>query len=43
MELIAGDVEGVHFGVADLDAFFISSLIERALDLEARAVQFSDL
>ena len=36
MERIAGDVEGVHFGVADLDAFFIGSLVERASDLEAR-------
>ncbi len=36
MERIAGDVEGVHFGVADLDAFFIGSLVERAFDLEAR-------
>src|SRR5271163_4784277 len=36
MERIAGDVEGVHFGVADLDAVFIGSLVERASDLEAR-------
>ena len=36
MERIAGEVEGVHFGIGDLDAFFIGSLIEHALDLEAR-------
>src|SRR5208337_1073525 len=29
MERIAGEVEGVHFGIGDLDAFFIGSLIER--------------
>ena len=47
MERIAGEVEGVHFGIWDLDAFFIGSLIERALDLEAglgrrRADEFDD-
>ena len=36
MERIAGEVEGVHFGIGDLDAFFIGSLVERAFDLEAR-------
>jgi hypothetical protein len=36
MERVAGEVEGVHFGIGDPDAFFVGSLIERALDLEAR-------
>jgi hypothetical protein len=33
---IAGEVEGVHFGIGDPDAFSPGSLIERALHLQAR-------
>jgi hypothetical protein len=36
MGRIAGEVEGVHFGIGDSDAFSAGSLIERALDLQAR-------
>src|SRR5262245_1934890 len=35
MERIAGDVEGGHLGVADLDAFLVGALVEQAFDLEA--------
>ena len=34
MELIAGDVEALHRGIADFDALFIAACIERAFDLE---------
>jgi len=35
MERVAGDVESLHLGVADLDALLVSALIEDALDLQA--------
>ena len=35
MEGIAANVEALHFGVADLDAFFVGPRIGGALDLEA--------
>src|SRR5262245_6302914 len=38
MERVAGDVEGSHLGVADLDAFLVGALVEHALDLEALVV-----
>jgi len=34
MERVAADVEGLHFGVGDLDALLIGPLIERTRDLE---------
>ena len=36
MGRIAGEVEGVHFGIGDSDALSAGSLIERALDLQVR-------
>ena len=47
MERVAGDVEGLHMGIADLDAFLIGPLIERTLDLQSglgrgRADQLDD-
>jgi hypothetical protein len=47
MELIAGDVEGFHYGFAHLDAFLIAAGVERALDRETgfgrcRSDQFDD-
>ena len=35
MEVIAGDVERGHLGVADLDALLVGPRVERALDLQA--------
>ena len=35
MELITGDVEAFHRGLADLDALFVAAGVEGALDLEA--------
>ena len=45
MELIGGDVEALHRGIADFDAFLIAARVERAFDLEpggsgGRADQF---
>ena len=34
MELIAGDVEALHCGIADFDALLIAARVERAFDLE---------
>src|SRR6266496_2270991 len=34
MELIAGDVEAVHLGVADPDALLVAARIERAFDFQ---------
>ena len=34
MELIAGDVEAVHLGFADLDALLIAARVECALDFQ---------
>jgi len=34
MELIAGDVEAFHCGVADLDALLVAARVERAFDLQ---------
>jgi len=34
MELIAGDVEAFHFGVADLDALLVAAGVEDALDFQ---------
>ena len=34
MELIAGDVEAVHCGFADLDALLVAARVERAFDLQ---------
>ena len=34
MELIGGDVEAPHRGIADFDALLIAARIERAFDLE---------
>ena len=36
MERIACDVESLHLGIADLDAFLEGSFVERAFDLETR-------
>jgi hypothetical protein len=33
MERIAGDVEALHLGFADLDAFLVAAGVECALDL----------
>src|SRR5208283_2457860 len=35
MELIAGDVEGFHLGLADPDAFAVGAGVERAVDFQA--------
>ena len=35
VELIAGDVEALHCGIADFDALLIAARVERALDFEA--------
>src|SRR5262245_18998446 len=35
MERVAGDVEGGHLSVADIDALLIGALVEHARDLEA--------
>src|SRR5712691_5830628 len=35
MECVALDVEGLHLGIADFDAFFIGRGIEGALDFQA--------
>ena len=35
MERVAGDVEALHLGVADLDALLVGPRVERALDLQA--------
>ena len=35
MELIAGDVEGLHLGIADFDALLVAARIEGALDVQA--------
>src|ERR1017187_1126437 len=47
MEVIAGDVQRVHLGVADLDALLVCAGIERAFDLQSgfrgrRADQLDD-
>ena len=34
MELIAGDIEAFHCGVADLDALLVAARVERAFDLQ---------
>jgi hypothetical protein len=33
MELIAGDVEALHCGLADLDSLLVAARVERAFDL----------
>ena len=38
MELIGGDVEAPHRGVADFDALLIAARVERAFDLEPASV-----
>jgi hypothetical protein len=38
MECIALDVEGLHLGIADLDALLVGRGIERALDFQAALV-----
>jgi hypothetical protein len=35
MELIAGDVEALHRGIADFDALLVDARVEHALDLES--------
>src|SRR5712691_6496645 len=35
MECVALDVEGLHLGIADFDAFFVGRGVERALDVQA--------
>ena len=35
MELIAGEVEGLHCGFADFDALAVAARVEHAFDLEA--------
>ena len=35
MELIAGDVEGLHLGLADPDALAVGARVERAVDFQA--------
>ena len=47
MEVVAGDAQRLHLGVADLDALVVDSSIESALDLQSgfcgrRADQFAD-
>ena len=34
MELVAANVESFHLGVADFDAFFVGSFVERALNAQ---------
>lgn len=34
MELIAGDAEALHLGIADFDALLIAAGVERALDFQ---------
>src|ERR1700674_410155 len=34
MELIAGDVDAFHCGLADLDALLVAARVERAFDLQ---------
>jgi hypothetical protein len=36
MERVAADIEGLHLGIADLDAFLVGALVENAFDLESR-------
>ena len=36
MERIAGEVESLHLGIADLDTLLGSALVEQTLDFEAR-------
>jgi hypothetical protein len=35
MERVAADIEGVHLGIANLDAFLAGALVENAFDLES--------
>jgi hypothetical protein len=35
MERVAGDVEGLHLGIADLDALFVGARVERAFDFQS--------
>ena len=32
MERVAADIEGLHLGIADLDAFFVGALVENVFD-----------
>ena len=34
MEQIAGDVEALHCGLADLDSLLVAARVERAFDLQ---------
>jgi len=36
MKRVAADIEGIHLGIADLDALFVGALIENAFDLQSR-------
>ena len=33
MERVAADIEGIHLGIADLDALLVGPLVENAFDL----------
>jgi hypothetical protein len=35
MELVTGDVEAFHYGLADPDALLVAARVERAFDLQA--------
>ena len=32
MERVAADIEGIHLGIADLDALLVGALVENAFD-----------
>ena len=36
MERVAADIEGIHLGIADLDALLVGALVENAFDLQSR-------
>ena len=35
MERVAADIEGIHLGVADLDALLVGALVKNAFDLQS--------
>jgi hypothetical protein len=36
MERVAADIEGIHLGIADLDALLVGAFVENAFDLQSR-------
>src|SRR5580693_10792244 len=36
MERVAADIEGIHLGIADLDALLVGALVENAFDFQSR-------